>query len=66
MKIKVEWKRETEGVSEIEVDEAAVIAWLNEWSQEPVTTATPQDCFDFLQSGADDKCANCGTRNPRD
>jgi hypothetical protein len=62
MKIKVEWKRETTGVSEIDVPEAEVAAWLNESynrrsKDDPDRTPesiTPQDCLDWLQSGDDD------------
>lgn len=56
MKVKVEWKQEVEGVSEVEVDEADVATWLNEWSKDKKNPedVTPEDCFDFLQSGDDD------------
>lgn len=61
MKIKVQWRQEIEGVSEIEVPEAEVAKWLNEpWNQGhdrfPVKPEdiTAKDAFDWLQSGDDD------------
>jgi hypothetical protein len=61
VKIKVEWKREIEGISEIEVDAGKVADWLNEpWNKAPgqphVTPemVTEKEAFDWLQSGDDD------------
>lgn len=59
MKIKVEWKRETEGVTEFEVPEAEVLAWLND----PLTggpeagthtEVTPKHALEWLQAGDDE------------
>lgn len=55
------WRREYDGVSEVEVDETEVAKWLNEpWNQGhdrfPVKPAdvTAKDALDWLQSGDDD------------
>lgn len=65
MKIKVRWRRETEGVSEIEVPEAEVLAWLNDpvtggskagtWTLDQVT---PKIALEWLESGDDDVWAS--------
>lgn len=59
MKIKVEWRRETQGVSEVEVNVDEVADWLND-SGDPKAPITPesvtaQDCYDFLDSGDDEE-----------
>lgn len=61
MKIKVEWRREYEGVSEVDVPTEEVLAWLNDpvtggpqagtWTAENLTA---KEHFEWLQSGDDD------------